>query len=352
VTGRGTARVFARALVPTAPAVYVNAAYDADVETRQIASFAHGNLRLAEHWSLTGGLRFTDEDKDLDYGITDTSGLFTNGTTKDSRSESNWAPKISVNWTPSADLLVYASYGKAFKSGGWNADFINNLAALPFDGEEAESVELGVKSTFADDRVRLNAAVFESTNSDFQVQSFVQLPNGGTVLTITNAAEVTSRGFEADLQWLATDWLRLWATYGYTDAEFDSFKNCGAGGADCTGNRPAAAPENSWSLGSELTFPMLGGELFVQGDYASRDEFYSNPNNLPVTLNESLSLLNGRVGWNSPQGTWSVAAWGRNLTDEEAQIWNTRSFLGIPRASYNEPRTYGLSVRWNFGGYY
>jgi iron complex outermembrane receptor protein len=97
---------------------------------------------------------------------------------------------------------------------------------------------------------------------------------------------------------------------------------------------------------------MLGGELFVQGDYASRDEFYSNPNNLPVTLNESLSLLNGRVGWNSPQGTWSVAAWGRNLTDEETQIWNTRSFLGIPRASYTEPLTYGLSVRWNFGGYY
>ncbi len=352
VTGRGTARVFARALVPTAPPVYVNAAYDADVETRQIALFAHGNLKLAEQWSLTGGLRYTDEDKDLDYAITDTSGLFTNGTDRDSRSESNWAPKVSVNWTPTTDLLVYASYAKAYKSGGWNADFINNLAALPFDGEEAESIELGVKSTFADGRVRLNAAVFDSTNSDFQVQSFVQLPNGGTVLTITNAAEVTSRGFEADLQWLATDWLRLWATYGYTDAEFDSFKDCGAGGADCTGNRPAAAPENSWSLGSELRFPMFGGELFVQGDYASRDEFYSNPNNLPVTLNESLSLLNGRVGWNSPQGTWSVTAWGKNLTDEATQIWNTRSFLGIPRASYTEPRTYGLSVRWNFGGYY
>jgi iron complex outermembrane receptor protein len=352
VTGRGTARVFAPALSPSAPAVYVNAAYDADVETQQLALFAHGNFRFSDHWSLTGGLRYTDEEKDLGYSISDTSTLFTNGTEKDSRSESNWAPKISLNWTPGADLLVYASYGKAFKSGGWNTDFVNDLDALPFDGEEAESIELGVKSTFAGDRVRLNAAVFDSTNSDFQVQSFVQLPNGGTVLTITNAAEVTSRGFEADLQWLATDWLRLWATYGYTDAEFDSFRNCGAGGADCTGNRPAAAPENSWSLGSELTFPLLGGELFVQGDYASRDEFYSNPNNLPVTLNESLSLLNGRVGWNSPQGTWSVAAWGKNLTDEETQIWNTRSFLGIPRASYTEPRTYGLSVRWNFGGYY
>jgi len=352
VSGRGTARVFARALVPSAPPIYVNAAYDADVQTEQFALFAHGNLRLTEHFSLTGGVRYTDESKDLDYSISDNSGLFTNGATNDSRSEDNWAPKISLNWQPGADWLVYASYGKAFKSGGWNADFIPNLAALPFEGEEAESIELGLKSTLAGDRLRVNAAIFDSTNSDFQVQSFVPLPNGGTVLTISNAAEVSSRGFEADVQWLATDWLRLWGAYGYTDAKFESFENCGTAGADCTGNRPAAAPESSWSLGSELTFPLFGGELFVQADYASRDEFYSNPSNLPVTLNESLSLLNGRLGWNSPEGRWSVTAWGKNLTDEESQIWNTRSFLGIPRASYTEPRIYGLSLRFNFGTYY
>jgi iron complex outermembrane receptor protein len=352
VTGRGTARVFARALAPTAPAVYVGAAYDADVKTEQFAVFAHGNLRLTDHWSITGGVRYTDESKDLDYSITDTSRLFTNGTANDDRSEENWAPKISLNWTPGADLLVYASYGKAFKSGGWNTDFIPNLAALPFDGEEAESIELGVKSTLAGDRLRVNAAVFDSTNSDFQVQSFVPLPNGGTVLTVSNASEVRSRGFEADVQWVATDWLRLWATYGYTDAKFESFRDCGAAGVDCTGNRPAAAPENSWSLGSELTFPLFGGDVFAQVDYTSRDEFYSNPSNLPVTLNESLSLLNGRVGWNSPENRWSVSVWGKNLTDEESQIWSTRSFLGIPRASYTDPMTYGLSLRWNFGSYY
>ena len=71
-----------------------------------------------------------------------------------------------------------------------------------------------------------------------------------------------------------------------------------------------------------------------------------------MTLNELLSLLNGRVGWNSPEGRWSVAVWGKNSTDEDSQIWNTRSFLGIPRASYTDPRTYGLSLRFNFGSYY
>ena len=352
VDGRGVARVFARALVPTAPPVYVTATYDAKVETTQLAAFAHGNFKLSEQWSLTGGIRFTDEDKDLWYRSTDQSGLFTNGQATDSRSESNWAPKISLNWTPSKDLLVYASYGEAFKSGGWNTDFISNLAALPFEEEQAKAVELGLKSTFAANRVQVNAAIFQSKHDDFQVQSFTQLSNGGTALTVTNAAEVTTQGFEADAQWVATDWLRFWGAYGYTDAEFDDFRNCASGGLDCTGNRPVGAPKNSWNLGVQLTYPMLGGEFFVQSDYTSRDEFYSNPDNRPVNLNESLSLLNGRVGWNSPGGKWSVTAWGRNLTDEATQIWNTRSFLGIPRASYTDPRTYGMTVRWNFGSYY
>ena len=79
VDGRGVARVFARALVPTAPPVYVTATYDATVETTQLAAFAHGNFKLSEQWSLTGGIRFTDEDKDLSYRSTDQSGLFTNG---------------------------------------------------------------------------------------------------------------------------------------------------------------------------------------------------------------------------------------------------------------------------------
>ena len=352
VTGKGNARVFARALVPTAPAVYVSAAYDTDVDTDQIALFAHGNFDITDRWSVTGGVRYTNESKDLRYTMSDQTGLFTNGSVKDSRSESNWAPKLSVNWAVADGHLLYASYGRAFKSGGWNTDFINNLAALPFDEETADSFELGSKNSFLGNTLQVNVALFESDHKDFQVQSFVQLPNGGTSLTVSNAASVTSRGVEADVQWLPTDWLRLWGSYGYTDANFDSFKDCAAGGLDCTGNTPASAPKNTWNVGAEIKVPFLGGEFFAQTDYTSRDEFYSNPNNLPVTLNEPLKLLNGRIGWNAPSGTWSVTAWGRNLTDEATQIWNTRSFLGVPRATYTDPMTYGLSVRVNFGQYY
>lgn len=352
IKGSGNARAFAPALNPAAPAIYVSVQYDTQVDTQQWALFAHGNYRFNDRWSLTAGLRYTDESKDLRYAIVDQTGLFTNGATTDSRSASDWSPKISLNWYVSEDSLMYASWSRAFKSGGWNTDFIPDMAALPFDDEDVDAFEIGLKSTIADGRLRLNAALFNSNHNDYQVQSFSVLPNGGTALTVTNAAEVTSKGFEMDLQWLATDWLQLWAAYGYTDASFDSFKDCAAGGADCTGNSPANAPKNSYSLGADMTFPLFGGELFLQGDYAYRDDFYSNPNNQAINLNDSFDQFNGRIGWSAASGTWSVYAWGRNLTDESTQIWNSRSFLGIARATYTNPRTYGVALRWNFGTYY
>ena len=347
--GKGQAKIFARALVPTAPPVYLGVKYDTIVDSKQFAAYAHGNYRFNDRWTLTAGLRYTDEKKDLDYAIVDTSGLFTNGSVIDSRSSNDWSPKVSLNWFANDNSMLYASWSRAFKSGGWNTDFVSDLEALPFDDENVDSYELGLKSTFAEGRVQLNAAWFHSNNDDFQVQSFATLPNGGTTLTITNAGKVSSQGLELDAKWLATDWLRLWAAYGYTDAKFDQFKDCEAGGVDCTGNRPAMAPKTNYSIGADMQFPLWGGELFIQGDFVYRDDFYTNPNNLPVNLTESYHLLNGRLGWTSGSGAWTVYAWGQNLSDETAQIWNSRSFLGVARASYTNPRTYGLALRWNFG---
>ena len=65
------------------------------------------------------------------------------------------------------------------------------------------------------------------------------------------------------MQWVATDWLRLWGAYGYTDAEFEIFRNCGAA-VDCTGNRPVAAPREQLEPRYPVDLPLFGGELFVQ----------------------------------------------------------------------------------------
>jgi iron complex outermembrane receptor protein len=210
-----------------------------------------------------------------------------------------------------------------------------------------DAYELGIKTTLLDGRLRLNGAVFSTNHSDFQVNAQLPISPTKTIITVTNAGELTSQGFELDFQFLATEWLRLWGSYGYADASFDSYKACGPG-LDCTGNKAPDAPKVNYNFGAEATMPMADGEIFANTQYFWRDEMYSNPVNNVESLSESYDELSGRIGWRSSSDAWNISLWGKNLTDKEAAIYNVRSFLGTPASQFNTPRTFGVSVKWNF----
>jgi len=322
----------------------------ATVDVNSWAVFFHGSYQLTDKLQLTGGLRYTYEEKEVDFTITDTTGLFTNGSFQDDRDADDLSPKIGLNYFLNDEVMFYGSYSKGFKSGGWNVDFLRTFEQIAFDDEEVDSYEAGVKSTLGDGRLRLNAAVYRMEYTDFQVFQFVPLSTGGTILTLTNAGEVTSQGLELDANWALSNAFTLWANFGYTDAEFDSFKDGGGPGVDYDDNKLPDAPETTYGLGIEGRFPVgPGGELVAQLDYSYRDDFFTNPNNEPVNEVDSYTLWNGRVGYESLDGTWSVYAWGRNLADSDDEIYKSVAFLGINRAVYQEPRMYGVTFRYNFG---
>ncbi|WP_448211725.1 TonB-dependent receptor [Colwellia sp. MEBiC06753] len=326
--------------------------YDAQVDAKSMAAFAHANYKLTESLQLTGGIRYTKEEKEIDFSISDPFKLFfDNGATQDKRTATDLSPKISLNWFVNDDVMIFGGYSKAYKSGGFNADFIADISVLEFDDEKVDAYEIGIKSTWLDDSLRFNAAIFQSNHTDFQVSSATPVASGGSILTISNAGELTSQGIEMDIEWLLHENLRIWASYGYTDAEFDKYEGCTIGGTtgDCSGNRPTEAPKVSYNLGAEWFYMLDSGEIFANANYFWRDEMYSNVNNEQPFLNEDYSELSGRIGWNSEDGAYSVYLWGKNLTDEQTQIYNSVSFLGTPRSIYNAPRMYGVTFRWNFG---
>lgn len=354
IEGQGDAQLDANILTGGAvPISEYLMGYDATVNVNSWAAFVHGNYRIADDFQLTAGLRYTSETKDLDYNINDPLGIFfANGTATDSRKSDDLSPKATLTWFFSEEAIIYASYSRAFKSGGFNADFIADLDGLEFDDETVDAFELGLKSTWLDERLRLNMAVFESNHSDYQVQAQTPISGGGSILTVSNAGALTSKGFEMDLQLLVSESFRVWGSYGYTDAEFEKFDGCSIGGGvgSCSGNRPVEAPKVSYNFGMEATMPVMGGEGFVNVNYFWRDEMYSNPNNEKAFLNEEYNELAGRIGWNSGSDELSVYLWGKNLTNETTQTYNSVSFLGAQRSVYNPPRTYGVALRWNFNG--
>lgn len=319
------------------------------VDVKSFALFAHGNYMINDQLQLTAGLRYTKEDKDVNFTITDTSGLFTNDSISDDRSANDVSPKIGLNYFVNDDLMFYGSYSKAFKSGGWNIDFLNNFDNIAFDDEKVDNYELGMKSTLADGSVRLNAAIFRADYSDYQVFQFVPQSNGTTIFTLTNAGEVRSQGFEMDLTWAATENLSLWSSYGYTDATFLSFKDGGGVGVDYDGNAAPFAPKKNISAGVEYRYGVGFGDIVAQANYSYRDDFYAHPNNLEVNHVGAYELFNARLGLESADGHWSVFAWAKNLNDTLKMRSRSVSFFGVSRANYTDPKMVGLSLQYNFG---
>ena len=339
------------------------------------AVFAQADYQLTDDLTLTLGLRYLDEEKDLNVRFTET--IFTpifnaftplapnvpdvpDVTFDDT--EVTGTAKLSYYWND--DTMTYISYGRGYKSGGTNIDRISPATGAPllFDPETSDSIEVGLKTQFLDKRVRLNLAVHQTDFDDFQANTFV-----GTGFVLQNAGEIQSRGFELDVLALVNSWLSLAAGTAYVDAEYDSF----VGGScirtpfgatpdqgqpnfptvcDASGNTVGGTPE--WTYyGSVIAERPLGdGTLFGRLDVNWRDDNPAGTDNDPNKEGDSYTLTNLRLGYRFAEDRYEVTAWAKNLLDEDYQDGGFNSVIreGSLSAYHTEPRTYGVTFRANF----
>jgi len=324
----------------------------AGIETDSYAAFASGTYYFNEMWSLSGGLRYTKDKKDFTFvQVADplSAGFFPNIDCADpsfgcetERSDSQWTPLVSLEFRPSDSVMTYLKYSEGFNSGGFNANLYSGVAPLSFGPETVESYEAGFKSQFADNTVRLNAAVFYMDYVDKQ-ESFFLAEAGGFLLT--NAGGARSKGFEIELTWLPTDGLDIFGGVGYADSKYTDF-------GDNTGNTLQNAPEWQWNAGAQYTWSVSGGlDMFARADVIYQDDRFLGANNDPFFIFTETTLVNIRLGLMSSSGKWTVTAWGRNVFNDDAisQTFGGSS-LFIPTYNYspNIPRTYGLDFRFRF----
>lgn len=130
---------------------------------------------------------------------------------------------VKLSWQPNRDTLVYGSFGTGYKSGGTNTDRIANGFEPLFDAETSESFELGIKKDFRDYDLRVNAAAHYTTVEDFQANTFT-----GNGFNLQNAGDYGIRGFEVEATWLPIDSVEVNFAWAYVDAEYKTFKggNC------------------------------------------------------------------------------------------------------------------------------
>ena len=334
-----------------APGDYLRYQNKWDNET--VAVFGQATWHIGQHWHLTGGLRWTDEQRDADLfseSVSTAPGaaigrVFLNSVSTPidaslDRSTDNVDWLIKLAYDIGDDSMVYASAATGNKSGNFSGQS-GTAEEREFDDEETLSYELGLKSTMLDSTLRLNAAAFYSEIDDYQGQQ--QLPAGiGTF--ITNQGEVEVSGLDLQVDAVPLPNLTLSAgllymhKYEITDGPRD--------GQDL----PLTA-DYSGNLSATLVFPLADGGIFIRGDYIYMDDHITN------TADESLleakdeddrELVNARIGWRNDN--WNVSLWGKNLTDDEYASTTsiTQLFSGMDAYFLAPPRTYGATLRYDF----
>ncbi|MGD9598429.1 MAG: TonB-dependent receptor [Steroidobacteraceae bacterium] len=339
--------------------------------TRAWAAYGQVDYQATDALTLTAGLRYTREERNgerylaFNDGTTPFFPLIPAGTTGE-RTFSDTTPVFIVAYRFSDSVNAYAKYSAGFKSGGFNGEANSTVEAVtPYEPEKLKSYEVGLKTTFADGRAIVNAAAFQNDTDDMQLSIFTAA--GASSSIIRNAGKATTRGFELEAMWVQSDALRLQASYGYLDGEYDRFIDEGVNQAD---NRAVIhSPKNSFNALVDARIARTAwGDVRGVLDYSWTDDYYTYPYQLassgpqynplrPIagdSLVESYGVLNARlalsgVSLGSAQG--EVALWGRNLADK-SHINNYIDFGplfgNLTNAFYIEPRTYGLEISFSW----
>lgn len=342
-----------------------SAANTLTIDTEAVAIYGELTWHINDDLRITGGLRYSDDNKDgfgqanspffLDNIDLTGNVIPPNIATSDT---SSLDPSVVIEWDATDDILLYASYKESFRSGGFNAAAV----ALPADGETAgedfvfdeetiSAFEVGVKSDLWNNRFRLNLAGYYYDFSDFQTTVSLDPLIATSRAVVNTDQEIWGLDVEALLA--VTDNLTLNATYAYVDGNQDPVTNP-ATGEVTQQDGLQGTPENSFAVGFDYNRSLFENvAVFVNGTYSYKDGALGIPAQgaADEILFTSQNLLSGRIGVNFEAAGQDItlAIWGENLTDDEYTIdglpFNTFAFN---TAVFGQPRTYGVSAGVKF----
>ncbi|MEQ8801329.1 MAG: TonB-dependent receptor, partial [Haliea sp.] len=320
-----------------------------EVDSTSYAAFLELQWDFTERLGAFAGGRVTYDEKDYSYFQSRfVSGVPTVPLTETDESWTNFSPRFGLTYRPDDTLMLYTTVASGYKAGGFNARPANpDVARLPFDPEELWSYEVGFKSDLAKNRLRLNGAVFFYDYQDMQLQAN-DLVGTQTVQVIDNVGESEFWGLELDLQWVVARGLTMYGSIAYLDAEYKETQQ------EITGvsldTKLPKAPEWSATAAVEYRTTIAGGESLFRVDYSYTDESYADVRNTPQLLQENHSLVNARVAWTTPGENFTLALYGRNLTDEHFVLngFDVSAATGLVLVIPNQPREVGVQGTFRF----
>lgn len=347
---------------------FVSQGLGGDIEHDTWAVFSNVSILLGERNKLEFGLRYTEEQKETQQVVGQTNGfcdVITGNCTFNFVDDDDWSnvtPSISFSHAISDDSLLWLSYSRGYRSGGFNLRHTNEAESPVYDEEVVDAFEVGYKADIGE-KLRLNTSVFHHTYDDQQV---VRLNPDASQVTV-NAAKSTALGLDLELTWIVTDSFSVRANAGVIDTEIDDMDpgvlaaiNAGRAVTNFprVGN-PAASPGLPPVRVSDLEigFPTETAGLTLQWDVPFNNGAYLTFNTSASYTGEYTSgnqifdfdattMVNFGVSYTSGDAKWNIALFGENVTDEEYILGYVESALGITAPTLPGPR-WALQVNYS-----
>jgi iron complex outermembrane receptor protein len=355
-----------------------------DLGTEVYALFGQANITFGD-WTLKLGGRYSEEEVTASNPsiILARNGLgpvllTTSEGTHNRRKFDDFTPEAGLSWRATEDLMLYYNYSEGFKAGaGENAapGAATNFVSIIVDPEEVEHHELGLKSTWLDNRLAVNLAGYMYDLEGQQVNKTLSGGPAGFSTIFENAAETSAEGVELEIFASPTEQLRLSGAVSYMHSRYDDFltkdpldpNNIATPGpptfpGDPTGFNPAEpevqlagnptrnSPDWAWNLHGEFDFgTALGGVFTLMGDISYKDDLYFTEFSRLLEGQDSYTIYDAQLRYASEDGRWIAELWGKNLSDEDVASSTfqlaTARVIGV---TYMPPRMYGLTLGYQF----
>ena len=316
--------------------------------------FMNNDIALGNDWTLTLGARYTLEEKDVEVATAGnaTCVVVSHRCEFDFRDGHSWrnvTPKVGLQRWLSPGAQVYGHFTKGFRSGGYNLRNTSPTAPPgPFDEEEQDSLEVGLKSELADGRVRLNVVAFHNQVYGMQRQVTFADAAGGAIQITANTADATIQGLEAEILAAVGESATVGGFVGYTDGAYDEVRHDLDGDGSTVGDDRFKLPRLAkLTYGVEGRYTRTvgdGGELSVRVSLAHRDDSEITDNNLGVL--DGGDLVDLSIGY-SPSGSLTFTLYGRNLLNEVLRR-SDFDLTGLVDSTYSplkEGRVLGIEAR-------
>ncbi|MAF84738.1 MAG: hypothetical protein CL797_11655 [Chromatiales bacterium] len=334
-----------------------------EVETDSISVYGEGSFNVTDALKLTAGLRYTEDDKDMDMTYQLLLAPVPLGTFSDSQKPDAWTPKFAIDYafeTSGAldSMLLYGSYAEGFKGAGWSTISITTFVHERYTEETIKTMEAGLKAEWFDNRLRTNLAYYFSDIEDIQQNSTVDLGGGNLAFPVQNSGDVEIQGLEFEITAVPVDGLNLFVSgTAFTDGEYQNLRaSCGPLATQPEGcsaaeratylyGVPAETPQTpdfTYNIGFDYTMDMPFGDLSFGMDYYDMDDYITSATN--DFHNSGWEIFSGFIAA-SIGDNWKLKLTGKNLADDDNITTGSRGlggFITMAPVEYMFTATYQL----------